>query len=86
MHRAVLLSEIETRLRDASGIISPRDRAIFWLYYRHGFTAVEIAALPAVHLSHKGVESVLRRITAWLVQAIEPSRPAPATTPVKEPV
>ena len=86
VHRSVLLSEIETRLRDAAGVISPRDRAIFWLYYRHGFTAVEIAALPAVRLSPKGVESALRRVTAWLIQAIEPPRTAPVATPAKEPV
>ena len=86
VHQKVLLSEIETRLRDASGTISPRDRAIFWLYYRHGFTAVEIAALPAVRLSPKGVESALRRVTAWLVQIIEPRRAAPTVAPVKEPV
>jgi RNA polymerase sigma-70 factor (ECF subfamily) len=37
-------------------------RYIFWLYYLHGLTAVQIAALPGVNLSAKGVESLNRRL------------------------
>ena len=44
---------------------------LFWLYYRQGFTAEEIAALPAAGLSAKGVESALRRIAGWLRDRIE---------------
>jgi RNA polymerase sigma-70 factor, ECF subfamily len=44
----------------------PRDRksrSVFWLYYRQGFSAREIAAIPAFELTVKGVESLIRRIT-----------------------
>jgi RNA polymerase sigma-70 factor (ECF subfamily) len=40
-----------------------RDRWIFWLYYRHGLTAKAIAAIPAVGLTAKGVESTIHRLT-----------------------
>jgi len=40
-----------------------RDRWIFWLYYRHGLTARAIAAIPAVGLTAKGVESTIHRLT-----------------------
>lgn len=73
MQTQVLLSEIDSRLKAARNFIPTRDRAIFWLYYRHGFTAEEIAALPAVRLSPKGVESVLRRVTRWLNRMLEPA-------------
>jgi RNA polymerase sigma-70 factor (ECF subfamily) len=39
-----------------------QERTIFWLYYRQGFTAKEIAEVPAFQLSPKGVESLLRRL------------------------
>ncbi len=41
-----------------------RDRAIFRLHYRDGMTAKEIAALPGIRLSIKGVEAVIHRLTA----------------------
>jgi RNA polymerase sigma-70 factor (ECF subfamily) len=40
-----------------------RDYCIFWLYYRHGFTAKEISELPGIELTVKGVESTLLRPT-----------------------
>jgi RNA polymerase sigma factor (sigma-70 family) len=65
-HR-VLLEEIDRRVL---AIVPPatasRDRRIFWLYYRHGFTAKDLAAIPSLKLSSKGVESVLVRITSQL--------------------
>jgi len=39
-----------------------RDYAIFWLFHRQGLTAREIAELPTVELSIKGVESTLLRL------------------------
>lgn len=57
----VLVREVD-RLLDCQ----PRDRNIFWLHYRQGFTAAEIAAIPAMGLSMKGVESLIRRMTAEL--------------------
>jgi RNA polymerase sigma-70 factor (ECF subfamily) len=76
MHRAVLLAELDQRLRAAPETIGERDRSIFWLYYRHGLTAEEIARLPDAGLTAKGVESALRRATLWLREQI--GGPAPA--------
>jgi RNA polymerase sigma-70 factor (ECF subfamily) len=47
-----------------------RDRIIFRLYYRYGMTAQEIAELPEVRLSSKGVEGVLHRITRTIRQSL----------------
>jgi RNA polymerase sigma-70 factor (ECF subfamily) len=49
----------------------PRDRNVFWLYYRQGLTAAEIAAIPAIGLSIKGVESLIHRMRADLRQRME---------------
>ena len=60
--RNVLLGEIDCFLnRITRGRTAKRDRLVFWLYHRQGFTAQEIALLPAVNLTTKGVESLLRR-------------------------
>jgi RNA polymerase sigma-70 factor (ECF subfamily) len=40
-----------------------RNRRIFWLYYRQGFTSKAIASLPGMQLSAKGIEAVLQRLT-----------------------
>jgi RNA polymerase sigma-70 factor, ECF subfamily len=66
LHRSVLQAQIDRRLREAPETISERDRTLFWLYYLHGFTAEEIASVPAIGLSGKGVESALRRVAHWL--------------------
>jgi len=79
MRRSVLLSELDRKLRLAPGVISERDRALFWLYYLQGLTAEEIARLPVAGLTAKGVESVLRRVTMWLRKEIERRRPEDQT-------
>lgn len=84
MEKAVLYSELDRTLRSAPGIIAERDRAIFWLYYLQGLTAEEIAALPVAGLSAKGVESALRRVTAWLRKEIDPRKSGGPRTPAKE--
>jgi RNA polymerase sigma-70 factor (ECF subfamily) len=56
--RQVLLKQIDSALN-----ADDRERTIFWLYYRQGFTAKEIAQIPEVGLSAKGVESLLYRLT-----------------------
>ena len=66
MHRDALLAQLDEKLRSAPEAVSERDRALFWLYYLQGLSADEIAALPKSELTTKGVESILRRITAWL--------------------
>jgi RNA polymerase sigma-70 factor (ECF subfamily) len=66
MQKEVLMAQLDQRLRSAPDTIGDRDRALFWLYYRQGFTAEEIAGLPATGLTAKGVESALRRVATWL--------------------
>ena len=66
MHQSALLAELDEKLRSAPKEIGERDRALFWLYYLQGYTAEEIARIPGVGLSAKGVESALRRVTVWL--------------------
>jgi RNA polymerase sigma-70 factor (ECF subfamily) len=76
MHQEALYGQLDKRLRSAPRTIGDRDRAIFWLYYRQGFTAEEIARLPASGLTAKGVESALRRMTVWLRSELERKEPA----------
>lgn len=60
----VLLREID----DLMGRItaSSRDKMVFLLYYRQGFTAKAIAEIPGIELTAKGVESCLLRLTVQL--------------------
>jgi RNA polymerase sigma-70 factor (ECF subfamily) len=63
LERTVLLQEIDACLQAvAPGVSGRRDRVIFWLYYRVGLPAREIAALSRDGLSTKGVESTLLRL------------------------
>jgi len=55
---------------------SGRDRFVFRLYYRWGFTAAEIAALSSIGLSAKGVESLLYRVTMQARDQLNPPRSA----------
>jgi RNA polymerase sigma-70 factor (ECF subfamily) len=66
VQHSALLAQLDRKLRSAPQSISERDRALFWLYYLQGYTAEEIAHVSQVGLSAKGVESALRRVTAWL--------------------
>jgi RNA polymerase sigma-70 factor, ECF subfamily len=56
----MLLREIDDLLKQPP--VSARDRQIFWLYYRQGMSAKEIAALSSFSLTVKGVESVIVRL------------------------
>jgi RNA polymerase sigma-70 factor (ECF subfamily) len=59
----VLLNEIDEHLKTV--LIGPdqeRDRMIFWLYFRQGMSTKEIASLPTIGLSAKGVGSVIERL------------------------
>ena len=65
--RNLRMQEIDNTLQSLMpDPVSDRDRTIFWLYYQQGFSAREIAALPAVPLSVKGVESSIYRSTRLL--------------------
>ena len=64
LERRLLLTEVDECLRTATPSETlERDRTIFWLYYRQGLTAKQIAELPTIGLSAKGVESTLHRLT-----------------------
>lgn len=64
IEREVLLGQIDRYLQAiASGPTFERDRQIFWYYYRHGMSAQEIAQVPTIQLTAKGVESAIFRLT-----------------------
>ena len=52
--------------RVTSGRDQARNRAIFWLHHRQGFTAGEIASIPSIGLATEGVESVLMRLAIMI--------------------
>jgi RNA polymerase sigma-70 factor (ECF subfamily) len=59
----VFLNEIDEYLkRCVTGPDHERDRTIFWLYFRQGMSAKEIASLPSIGLGAKGVGSVIERL------------------------
>lgn len=59
----IFLNEIDEHLRSgAAGPDQERDRMIFWLYFRQGMSTKEIASLPTIRLSSKGVGSVIERL------------------------
>lgn len=65
LERTILFRQVDELLEG-----SARDRSVFWLYYRQGLTAKEIAAIPALQLTNKGVESLLYRMTNAVRQRI----------------
>ncbi len=69
MNHRVLMSQIEQRFAG-----SPRDLTIFRLYFIQSFTAKEIAAIPALQLSEKGVESLIRRMKEAARKTMEGER------------
>jgi RNA polymerase sigma-70 factor (ECF subfamily) len=75
MQRSVLLSQLDEKLRSAPDVIGERDRALFWLYYRQGLTAEEIAGVSGAGLTPKGVESALRRVATWLRSEVHGQKP-----------
>jgi len=62
IEREILLREIDDILSDMATPSAERDREIFWLHHRQGFTAEAIAAIPSCRVGTKGVESILHRL------------------------
>lgn len=56
-----------------------RDRSIFWLYYRQGFTARDIAEIPSVGMRVKGVETTIFRVTRAVRDCVRNTLVAKAT-------
>jgi RNA polymerase sigma-70 factor, ECF subfamily len=67
IEQTILLEELDQHLASTE---TERDRAIFWLYYRQGYTARDIAAIPQLGLTQKGVESCIYRLTQALRNAV----------------
>jgi RNA polymerase sigma-70 factor (ECF subfamily) len=66
IEQQILLQEIDRVLSEIASPTATRDREIFWLYYRQGFTAKSIAAIHSFNLTTKGVESILYRMTSYV--------------------
>ncbi len=66
LDRGILIRQIEEAL-DAG----PRETTVFRLYYRQGYSAREIAEIPAVGLNIKGVESLIRRLTLQIQEKLQ---------------
>ena len=59
----ILLREIDEHLKHClTGPDRERDRTIFWLYFKQGMSTKEIASLPTIGLTAKGVGSVIERL------------------------
>jgi RNA polymerase sigma-70 factor (ECF subfamily) len=74
----LFLLDVE-RCLESQGQLEERDRAIFWMYYRHGFTARAIADMSSLQLTLKGVESVILRTTNRVKECLS-AAPRPALT------
>ena len=73
--KVVLLKEIDEHLNHClTGPDQERDRRIFWLYFRQGMSTKEIASLPAIGLTAKGVGSVIERLKHDIREQIVRSR------------
>lgn len=69
VEKDIFLRQLEDMLA-----LNPRDKTIFGLYYRQGFSAREIASIPAFHLTEKGVESLVCRMATAARQKVKASR------------
>jgi RNA polymerase sigma-70 factor, ECF subfamily len=64
VEKELLFRQILKILDDAiTGPNAVRDKRVFWLYYRLGLPASEIAGIPSMELTTKGVESTILRMT-----------------------
>lgn len=71
MEREILIQEVAAHLDQCtSGPDKNRNQNIFWLYYRTGLSAREIASLPGIGLNTKGVESLILRLGREVRQRI----------------
>jgi RNA polymerase sigma-70 factor, ECF subfamily len=80
IERDVLITQIKEYLE--SRMPNPdheRDCTIFWLYYQQGMTANDIAAVPEIRLSAKGVEGVIFRLTRQIREELVGKKTASGT-------
>jgi RNA polymerase sigma-70 factor, ECF subfamily len=72
--QVLMLREIDQCIERVSD--NQRDRTIFWLYYQRGLTAKDIAKLPNIGLTAKGIESCIYRLTRAVRLEVAPRHPA----------
>jgi RNA polymerase sigma-70 factor (ECF subfamily) len=86
IEREVLLKQIDHCLESCSeGPDQERDRMMFWLYYQQGMSAKSIAALPAIGLTVKGVESAIFRLTRLVREQVLDTLPEPGAQSAENP-
>jgi RNA polymerase sigma-70 factor (ECF subfamily) len=70
LENAILFNKVDKILRQrGNGPQEEKERTIFWLYYRVGMTAKEIAAIPGM-MTVKGVESCIFRLTVYVKKVL----------------
>ncbi len=67
IERKLLLDHVEKCLAGQK----KRDRWIFWLYHRHGWSPQAISALPAMNIGRSGVETLLYRLTQTVAECMK---------------
>jgi len=76
MERRLIFQEIDHALESQTQVENgARDRAVFRLYYKQGMTAKEIARLPNINLTIKGVEAVIHRLTTRIQEHLAQEKP-----------
>jgi RNA polymerase sigma-70 factor, ECF subfamily len=76
MEREIFFNKIDAILRKrGNGPEQKKERAIFWLYFRHGMTAKEIASIPGMKLTVKGIESCIFRLIVYIRKELFGDRP-----------
>jgi RNA polymerase sigma-70 factor (ECF subfamily) len=74
--RRIQLERVDDVLRQITvGKDQDKKRTIFWLRYRQGFTAREIASIPSFGLTTEGVESMLLRLVVMIRSHLQSSQP-----------
>jgi RNA polymerase sigma factor (sigma-70 family) len=67
IEQKLLLDRVEQCLKDQR----ERDRWIFWLYHRQGFTPRSISALPGLSMGRSGIETLLYRLTKLVAECVK---------------
>jgi RNA polymerase sigma-70 factor (ECF subfamily) len=76
LENEIFFNKVDKILRQrGSGPQEEKERAIFWLYYRQGMTAKEIASIPGIKLGVKGVESCIFRLIVCIRKKLFGDRP-----------
>ena len=83
VERKLLIQEVERHVDVCvKGPDQDRNRRIFWLRHQAGLSAAEIARLPGINLTHKGVESLNMRILHCVRERMAARKPEqPDTKP-----